>query len=124
MERIPTVRMLVEDPENVRQRAEALREAVEARVPAGSVELDIVPETSRAGGGALPMCDIPTYALSMRFTRGTAQDCERYLVQESPVTVVARIHDETLFFDARTIIDQDEIMAIAVGVALYFSQLG
>ena len=123
IERIPTVRMLTEDPEAVRARAESLRDAILARIPADVAELDIVPETSRAGGGALPMCDIPTYAVHLRFLRGTAQDCDRFLVQDSPVTVVARIHDESLLFDARTILDNDEIAAIAVGLALYFNTL-
>ncbi len=120
--RIPTVRMLVEDPERVRDRACALRDAVEARVSPELVELDIVEETSRAGGGALPMCDIATYALRVRFIKGNAQDCERFLVQEAPVSVVARIHDEAVLFDARTILDNEEIMAVAVGLALYFDQ--
>ena len=39
---------------------------------------------------------------------------------EAPVPVVARIHDETLLFDARTILNDEEIRAIALGLALYF----
>ena len=123
LHRIPTMRMLVEDPEDVRARACALRDAVDARLAPGLAQLDIVEETSRAGGGALPMCDIPTFALRVRFTRGSAQDCERFLVQDAPVTVVARIHDEAVLFDARTILDDEEIGAVAVGLALYFDQL-
>ena len=124
LQRVPTVRMLVEDPETVKARACMLRDAVAARVGEGKAELDIVPETARAGGGALPMCDIPTYALRLRFIMGNAQDCERFLVQKAPVAVVARIHDEAVFFDARTILGDAEIEVIAVGVALYFEQLG
>ena len=120
MQRIPTVRMLVENPESVRKRAEELQRAIAARLPEGAAELEIIPETSRAGGGALPMCDIATYALKMRFLKGNAQDCERFLVQDSPVTTIARIREEALLFDARTILDATEIEAIAVGVALYF----
>ena len=123
MTRIPTVRMLVEDPADVRVRAEALRDAVQSRLAPGSAELEIVPETSRAGGGALPMCDIATYALKVRFLKGNAQDCGRFLVQDSPVTVIARIHEESILFDARTILDEVEIEAIAVGVALYFEHV-
>ena len=117
--RIPTVRMLVEDADSVRARAEALRDAVMARVASNVVELDIIPEISRAGGGALPMCDIATYALRVRFLKGSAQACDKFLVQESPVTIVARIHDEALLFDARTILDKVEIETIAVALALY-----
>jgi L-seryl-tRNA(Ser) seleniumtransferase len=120
MERIPTVRMLVEEAETVRERACALRDAVAARVPAGAAQLDIVPEISRAGGGALPMCDIDTFALRVGFLKGDPQECDRFLVQDAPVTVVARLHEESLLFDARTVLDDDEVNAIAVGLALYF----
>ena len=119
-EKIPTVRMLTEDPASVRERACALRDAVASHIGPGKAELDIVSETSRAGGGALPMCDIETYAVRLRFLVGSARDCERFLVQEAPVPVVARIHDETLLFDARTILNDEEIRAIALGLALYF----
>ena len=54
---------------------------------------------------------------------GNAQDCERFLVQDSPVTVIARIHEEAVLFDARTILDETEIEAIAVGLALYFERV-
>ena len=123
LRRIPTVRMLVEEQGDVRERACALRDAIAARLQSEMVELDIVEETSRAGGGALPMCDIPTYALRMRFLKGSAHDCDRFLVQQAPITVVARLRDEALLFDARTILDDEEISAIAVGVALYFEAL-
>ena len=123
--RIPTVRMLVEEPERVFERAQTLRDAVCARIGEGAAELDIVQETTRAGGGALPMCDIPTYALRLRFAegQGNAQDCARFLVQEAPVAVVARIRDEALLFDARTVLDDEEAQVIALGVALYFEKL-
>jgi len=121
--RIPTVRMLVEDAESVRERACALRDAIMARLAPDKAELEIVPEVSRAGGGALPMCDIATYAVKVRFLAGNAQDCERFLVQDSPVTVIARIHEEAVLFDARTILDETEIEAIAVGLALYFERV-
>ncbi len=121
--RIPTVRMLVEDPEVVRARTCALRDAVAERIGQDFAQLDVVSETSRAGGGALPMCDIPTYALRLRFLKGSAFDCERFLIQECPVVIVARIHDETVLFDARTLVDDEEIRAIALGLALYFDQV-
>jgi L-seryl-tRNA(Ser) seleniumtransferase len=123
MSRIPTVRMLVESPEEVRERACALRDIVAKNIDPDLVDLEIVEETSRAGGGALPMCDIPTYAMRMRFRKGNAQDCERYLIQESPVIVVARIHDEAILFDARTILSEEEMKAIALGITLYFDKI-
>ena len=123
MQQIPTVRMLTEDPECVRKRACALRDAISKRVGKNKVLLEVVSETSRAGGGALPMRDIDTYALQMNFLAGNAKGCWEYLAQSAPVSIVARIHEETLLFDARTILGDEEISVISVGVALYFDQL-
>ena len=120
---IPTVRMLVEDAESVHERANALRDAVAARVGEAPVKLSVVPETSRAGGGALPMCDIATYALEVRFLAGDAQSCERFLVQQFAVPIIARIHDGALLFDARTLLGDDEIVAVAAGIAAYLETL-
>lgn len=123
MEAIPTVRMLVESLESVHERACALKDTIAAQIGSEVADLDIVDEISRAGGGALPMCDIPTYAVRLRLRKGNAQDCERYLIQKSPVVIVARIHDESIFFDARTINGAEEMQAIALGLALYFDQV-
>ena len=123
MTRIPTVRMLVETAEDVRVRACKLLDTVAKHLDPNMAELDIVEETSRAGGGALPMCDIPTYAMRLRFHKGNAQDCERFLVQESPIIVIARIHDESILFDARTILDDEEMTAIALGLSMYFDKI-
>ena len=124
LQRIPAVRMLVEDLEAVRARACELRDAIQMRVGTNQAELEIVPEISRAGGGALPMCDIETFAVKLHFIRGNAQDCGKFLIQESPICIVARIHEETALFDARTILCKEEIDAIALGVALYFEKVG
>ena len=123
MESIPTVRMLTEEADSVKVRAEALKAAVEKVVPSDCAELAVVSETSRAGGGALPMCDIDTYALEVRFKKGDAQGCEEHLVKESPTPIIARISQETVLCDARTIQDESEIEAIAEGFASYFAKM-
>ena len=121
--KIPTVRMLVEEADSVLERAMALRESIMRRVSDDDIQLEIVPEISRAGGGALPMCDIRTYALQVSFSRGNAQDCGRFLTTQCPVPIVARIHADSVLLDARTILNSEEIDVIAAGLALYFSQL-
>ena len=122
--RIPTLRMLTESAESVAERAEQLKSALLATVHPGKIAVDIVPETSRAGGGALPMYDIPTFCVEVRFLQGDAQSADEYLVKRCPVPIVARLSHERLLFDARTLLDNEEIEAIAQGVAAYFDRLG
>lgn len=116
---IPTLRMLSETAEDVRPRAVALERAIVAALPEGAVRLEVVPEISRAGGGALPMCDIPTYAVRVEFLRGDALSCERYLAGERDVPVIGRIRKDALLLDARTVLDADETAEIARALAEY-----
>ncbi|MBE6471876.1 MAG: L-seryl-tRNA(Sec) selenium transferase, partial [Coriobacteriaceae bacterium] len=116
---IPTLRMLTESADEVKVRAESLLAQLREMVPADAATLSLVPEISRAGGGALPMCDIPTYAVRLEPKQATAQECARYLEQQCEPPIIARIHDEALLFDARTLLDgENEIVAQAVARAL------
>ncbi|MEG2476801.1 L-seryl-tRNA(Sec) selenium transferase [Gordonibacter sp.] len=118
---VPTLRMLVEPAETVRLRAEKLAEALTAALPPQCAALSLVEEVGRAGGGALPMCDIPTWAVRVEFLRGDALSCERYLVSEREVPVVGRIKRDALLLDARTILE-GEGDEIARAVASYFEE--
>ncbi len=120
---IPTLRMLSEDVDVVRARAEKLRKAVSKALPRGNVSMSVVEEVARAGGGALPMCDIPTACVKVEFERGGAQDCEAFLVSRNEVPIVARISHDAVLLDARTLVDDDEIGLIADGFSAYFAEL-
>ncbi|MDO4289802.1 MAG: L-seryl-tRNA(Sec) selenium transferase [Eggerthellaceae bacterium] len=122
-EHVPTLRMLNAPAAAVRERAEALAARIADAVPAECGAVEAVPEISRAGGGALPMRDIDTFAVQLEFKRGGAQDCEEYLIRKNDVPIIARIHQEALLFDARTILNDDEIDEIARACAAYFEQL-
>ena len=122
LEQIPTLRMLTEDAEAVRARADRLHDALAERLPKDAAELSVVPEVSRAGGGALPMCDIPTFALEVRPLGGDAQECGRYLVQDCPVPIIARISHDAVLLDARTMTHPDELRLAVAGIASYFEQ--
>lgn len=123
MQRIPTVRMLTEPAEQVKQRTEGLHDAVARAMPANVADLAIVPETSRAGGGALPMCDIDTFALEVTFKKGSAQDCDEYLVRSCEIPIIARVSQEKLLCDGRTILSDEEMETIAAGLLGYFNTL-
>jgi L-seryl-tRNA(Ser) seleniumtransferase len=120
-EAVPTLRMLTEDAETVRSRAEKLLGMIQAPLDPTAATLSVVPEISRAGGGALPMCDIHTFAVKLEPAHGTALDCCRYLEQQCEPPIIARIHEETVLFDARTLLD-DELELVAAKVAAYFAQ--
>lgn len=117
---IPTLRMLSSTPEDLRPRAEALAKVIAAALPSDVADIDIVDEISRAGGGALPMCDIPTLAVRVSFRKGNALDCDRSLVSHRSMPIIGRLKKDALLFDVRTLVHDDEIDAIASGLADYF----
>ena len=107
LKKIPTLRMLTEPAEDVKERAKALLHALRKQVTARQAHLEVVEETGRAGGGSLPMCDIDTYCVRVEFKCGCAQDCERFLQQKRRVPVIGRIKKEAVLLDARTICADD-----------------
>jgi L-seryl-tRNA(Ser) seleniumtransferase len=115
--------MLSEDPEAVRVRAEALRADLADRLPRSCANLQVIPEISRAGGGSLPMCDIPTFALEVEFLQGDAQSCDEYLVRRCATPIVARVKQDRLLCDLRTVLGAEERATIAQGILDYFASL-
>ena len=119
--KIPTLRMLTEPVEDVKDRAKVLAHALRKQVTARQAHLEVVEETGRAGGGSLPMCDIATYCVRIEFKCGCAQDCERFLQQKRRIPVIGRIKKEAVLLDARTIC-ADDIPEIAQALGAYFAE--
>ena len=123
LQSIPTVRMLSESAETVRVRAEQLKEMIDARIPEGSAQTQVIPEISRAGGGSLPMYNIDTYAVEITPNKGNVQECETFLTKKCPIPIVARISHGAIICDPRTILNNEEMEAIAEGFKNYFATL-
>ena len=118
---IPTVRMLSEDAGTVRVRADKLKAMIEERIEPGKADIEVVPEISRAGGGSLPMYDIDTFAVAIKPVAGSTQECDKFLVQQCPVPIVARIAHDAVIVDPRTLLDEEEMEAVAEGLKNYFA---
>ena len=117
---VPTLRMLTETADEVRVRTKKLASMLKKALPADACEVSIVEEISRAGGGALPMCDIPTYCVQVKFLQGDALSCDRHLVSERLVPVVGRLKKDMLLFDGRTVLDEGEMQEIVRACIEYF----
>lgn len=122
-EDVPTLRMLNEPVEATRSRAQDLASRIAKACPQAPFAIDVVDGIARAGGGSLPLFDIPSAVVEISFTRGCAQDCMTHLVKELDVPVVGRISHESLVFDARTLSASDKLDLIACGMASYASAL-
>jgi L-seryl-tRNA(Ser) seleniumtransferase len=88
------------------ERASALAERIRATCP-DAFEVTVVESVSRAGGGALPMDDIPTMVVALAPRDGSVVELERQLRLGEP-HVIARISEDRLLLDPRTLTDADE----------------
>lgn len=112
-ERIPVLRDLTVGQAALARRAEGLRKALE-RIPAAG-EVEVGEDVSFAGGGALPGCELPTRVVRWRPEGFGADEAARRLRLAEPA-VVARVRDEWVLFDMRTV-GEDEIDAVAEAVS-------
>lgn len=93
-DRIPALRMLRMSDEEIRARAEKLRE----RMPS----LEIIEGRSVAGGGSTPDQTLPTWLLAIP---GDAVAIEKKLRAQN---IVARIEDKKVVLDLRTVFPEEE----------------
>jgi L-seryl-tRNA(Ser) seleniumtransferase len=112
-ERVPVLRMLGLPAEEVRIRAEALARRLKEEMPTLMVE--VTDGASAAGGGAAPLAEIPTVLVTLAHPRRAAQDLAAALRGHRP-PVIARVADDRLVVDLRTVAPEDE--AILAGALL------
>jgi L-seryl-tRNA(Ser) seleniumtransferase len=96
-EKIPIWQMISSSPQKMKQQAKSWKDKL------GFGE--VVASHSTVGGGSLPGELLPTYALRIE-TPHPDKFLDRLRGQNPPV--IARIEDDALFFDPRTIFSEDE----------------
>jgi len=101
---IPTLRMLLQKPEEIRVRANTIARKLKKEIQ--NAHIRVMADTSRAGGGSLPERDLPTFVTAVKPDSISVNELEETLRKGTP-PVIARIREDTLVLDARTIRDND-----------------
>jgi len=110
---IPLLSRLNESTDSLDARAQKLAEMLRAAAPGDT--FDIASDESFAGGGSLPARPFPTSAVCWRPAgAGQINELSRCLRRRDP-SVLARIRDDAIYFDLRTI-DEKEYNEIAAVV--------
>lgn len=102
---IPTLRMLTTNSEELRMIAEQLAREVTLCV-GGHARCRVLETTSKVGGGALPMEDIPTFALALFPISSTSSRLLKALREQTP-PIIARIAKDEVILDVRTLFEWD-----------------
>jgi L-seryl-tRNA(Ser) seleniumtransferase len=106
-ERLPTVRALARPPSEIRALAERVLPAF-ARVLGSAARVTIEPVRGQIGSGALPVDLLPSFALAVH-AGGLDRLADAF--RRLPVPVIGRISDGVLYFDLRTLDDEDAFVA-------------
>ncbi len=108
LEEIPVWRMIRTPQEALRARAEEWRE----RLAQDGIPAQVQPGESTVGGGSLPGETLPTWVLALAGERPDALAAK--LRKERP-PVIARIQQERLLLDPRTVLpEEDEALLAAI----------
>jgi L-seryl-tRNA(Ser) seleniumtransferase len=97
----PTIRMLTAPTEAFTERASSLAESL-ADVLGDRADVAVEDDVARAGGGSLPLADIPTLVVTVKPRDRGPDRLERALRTGSPA-IICRIKEDKLVLDLRTI---------------------
>jgi L-seryl-tRNA(Ser) seleniumtransferase len=110
---IPTLRMLTTPQPEIRVRAEVLAGRIRDAV-GDAADVTTADDTARAGGGALPLADIPSAVVAIAPRCVSAGKLEALLRCGGEPAIVARVKDDRVLFDPRTLLslaEEDAIVA-------------
>lgn len=102
---IPTLAMITCPLEQIRHRAERVREGLHARAHP-SVWVTMEEQRSEVGGGALPSENLATYCVALQSSQVFPHRLEAALRRADPA-VVGRIKDDKVLLDLRTVRDEE-----------------
>ncbi len=115
LEEIPVIRMLTESEETLRRRARRLSKLLKG---IAGLEVRVVKESARPGGGAFPELTLPTCCVALSHREISSEELSRRLRLSDP-PVVGRLKRDTLLLDMRTVSDGElELVLRAVRKAL------
>lgn len=101
---IPVIKMLKMSEEELKNRADHVVRMVKKQCSV--FKLSVCKDSSQVGGGAYPLHDIPTYVVSLDSTPLSVNKFES-LLRSLKTPVIARIKNDRVLFDMRTLLDDE-----------------
>jgi len=106
---IPALRMMQMSLEEISARTDSFKKALSAKISGVDAEVEIADGRSLVGGGSTPAQSLPTKVLRFASARYSASELEARLRSGAgPAPVIARIEDDRLLIDLRTVFTEQE----------------
>ncbi|MDY6790733.1 MAG: L-seryl-tRNA(Sec) selenium transferase [Thermodesulfobacteriota bacterium] len=106
---IPTLCMLTLPVEKIEIKANQLLHMLE-KIEDRRLDIELMSFSSKAGGGSLPLLNLPSKCLGIRIKGISPNRIEKHMRENSP-PIIGRIEEERYIIDLRTILD-DELSII------------
>jgi L-seryl-tRNA(Ser) seleniumtransferase len=111
-EEIPAIRMIRATPQELKRRAENFIRELRPELPQDEAEIEIADGTSLAGGGSTPEQSLPSKVIRIASARYSAAKLEVRLRRAAGTSVIARVEDDRLILDLRTVFPEQEPLLI------------
>src|SRR5215467_9962531 len=120
VDEIPSLRMLSANSAHLTRRADNFLRDLKPRLPSTGIKIELVEGESIAGGGSTPSQSLRSPVLHIRSERRSAAELEKRLRRNATgSSVIARIEDDHLVIDLRTVFeDQEPELSAALALAL------
>jgi len=116
---IPALRMIYASAQDIHSRAESLSTRLGSRP---GLQAEVIEGKSVVGGGTAPTASLPTFLVAITSDKHSPEELLRRLRSQS-TPVIARIEDDRLVLDLRTVFTQDEnALAAALAATIETSQ--
>ncbi len=109
VELIPTLRMLTLTHDSIKENADRLAMLL-GEIRDLPIHVETVDLSSRAGGGALPLLELPSAGVGVKI-KGISADSIRKGLQKTSPPIIGRIEHDVFIMDLRTVQD-DELLII------------
>ncbi len=105
MQQIPTLRMLTLPLTVIHGRAAELKSRLE-RLSGDRLMVELLDISSKAGGGSLPMLDLPSRCLGVTVDGTSVNAVERWMRNNNP-PIIGRIENDRFILDPRTLQEEE-----------------
>lgn len=104
-EHIPTIKMLLSELQEVKKRAQDIAKNIRARISYCCV--DVIRAYAKVGSGAFPIQDLPSYAVSIKFSQLSIPLVAKLLRVNTP-PVFGKIQNNSLIIHPRTLLPEED----------------
>jgi L-seryl-tRNA(Ser) seleniumtransferase len=117
---VPALRMIQMDAAEIAHRSEKFLGKLKGLLPAGAAKFDLRDSESVVGGGSTPGQPLATWVIAIQRSLHSPAELESRLRQPAQgIAVIARVEDDRLLLDLRTVFpEQESVLAECIVAAL------